>query len=281
MLEKIFNPKDIKHLTLDELDILASEIRKRIIEVLSTNGGHLASNLGIVELTLALHFVFNSPYDKFIFDVSHQAYTHKLLTGRNKDFDSLRQFKGLCGFSNPNESIHDHFYAGHAGTALSLGLGLIKNRDFFNKDEYVIPVIGDGTLSCGLVLEALNNISQDMKKFIVILNDNKMSISKNVGNIKNILSRLLSNPRSNKLYLEIQTLLEKIPNVGKGLAKQGQKFTQSIKNLVSPASFFEHFNLSYIGPIDGHNLKKLIDTFEATKKINKPVIIHDLTKIML
>ncbi|NGX28170.1 MAG: 1-deoxy-D-xylulose-5-phosphate synthase [Candidatus Anoxychlamydiales bacterium] len=277
MLDKIKSPKDIKNLTIDELDILSNEIRNRIIDVLSINGGHLSSNLGAVELTIALHFAFNSPYDKFIFDVSHQSYAHKLLTGRNKDFDTLRQFKGLCGFSNPKESIHDHFYSGHAGTALSLGLGLLKNRDFLNRDEYIVPIIGDATLTCGLALEALNNINGDMKKFIVILNDNKMSISKNVGNIKNILSRLLSNPTSNKLYLEIQTLLEKIPNVGKSLAKQGQKFTQSIKNLVSPASFFEHLNLSYIGPIDGHNIKKLIDTFEATKKIDKPVIIHVLT----
>ncbi|NGX62750.1 MAG: 1-deoxy-D-xylulose-5-phosphate synthase [Candidatus Anoxychlamydiales bacterium] len=277
MLNEITNPKDIKKLSIEELDILADEIRNRIIEVLSKNGGHLASNLGIVELTLALHFVFNSPYDKFIFDVSHQCYTHKLLTGRNKYFDTIRQFKGLCGFSNAKESIHDHFQLGHAGSALSLALGLSKNRDLLNRDEYVIPIIGDATLTNGLALEALNNIDETTKKFIVILNDNKMSISKNVGNIKNILSRFLSNPISNKMYSDIQNALEKIPNVGKFLANQGKKITGSIKNLVSPATFFEHLNLSYIGPIDGHNIKKMIDTFEKVKNLDRPIIIHVLT----
>jgi len=277
LLEKLKNPKDIKNLSFEELDLLSEEIRKRIIEVLSINGGHLASNLGIVELSIALHKVFDSPYDKFIFDVSHQSYTHKLLTGRNKSFDSLRQFRGLSGFSNPKESIHDHFYLGHAGTALSLALGMCKNRDFLNNDDHVIPIIGDASLTCGLTLEALNNIDKDLKKFIVILNDNEMAISENVGNIKNILSRLLSNPVSNKLYSEIQTFLSKIPSFGKLLAKQGQKVTESVKNLVSPAPFFEQLNLSYIGPIDGHNIKKLTDTFEAIKNNPRPVIVHVMT----
>jgi len=274
LLEKINTPKDIKNLSLKNLYFLSAEIRKRIIEVLSINGGHLASNLGIVELTIALHFVFDSPYDKFIFDVSHQTYTHKLLTGRNQKFDTLREFNGISGFSNPKESIHDHFHLGHAGTALSLGLGLCKNRDLLNRDEHIIPIIGDATLTCGLTLEALNNIDEKLTKFIVILNDNKMAISENVGNIKSILSRLLSNPISNKLYLDMQKLLLKIPNFGKLLAKQQKKLTESLKNLVSPASFFEQQNLSYIGPIDGHNIKKLIDTFVAIKNTNRPVIIH-------
>ena len=277
MLEKISNPKDIKNLSIEDLDILSQEIRERIIEVLSKNGGHLGSNLGAVELSMALHFVFDSPYDKFIFDVSHQSYTHKLLTGRNKLFDTLRQFKGLCGFSHFNESIHDHFHLGHAGSAISLALGLAKNRDLLNRDEHVIPIIGDATLTNGLALEALNNIDQDTKKLIIILNDNKMAISKNVGNIKNLLSRFFSNPRSNKIYSEFQTLLEKIPNIGKFLANQGKKLTQSVKNLVSPAIFFEHLNLSYIGPIDGHDIKKMIDTFEKVKNSDKPVIIHVIT----
>ncbi len=277
MLEKISNPKDIKKLSIEDLDLLSQEIRERIIEVLSKNGGHLGSNLGAVELSMALHFVFDSPYDKFIFDVSHQSYTHKLLTGRNKLFDTLRQFKGLCGFSHFNESIHDHFHLGHAGSALSLALGLAKNRDLLNRDEHVIPIIGDATLTNGLALEALNNIDQDTKKLIIILNDNKMAISKNVGNIKNLLSRFFSNPRSNKIYSELQTLLEKIPNIGKFLASQGKKITQSVKNLVSPAIFFEHLNLSYIGPIDGHDIKKMIDTFEKVKNSEKPVIIHVVT----
>ncbi len=277
MLKRIKNPKDIKNLSVQDLDLLSQEIRERIIEVLSKNGGHLASNLGTVELSIALHFVFDSPYDKFIFDVSHQSYTHKLLTGRNKKFDTLRQFKGLCGFTHFKESIHDHFSLGHAGSALALALGICKNRDLLNRDEHVIAIIGDATLTNGLALEALNNIERNTKKLIVILNDNKMSISKNVGNIKNILSRFFSNPRSNKIYLEIETILKKIPNIGEFLANQGKKLTQSIKNLVSPAIFFEHMNLSYIGPIDGHNIKKMVDTFEKVKNSDTPVLIHVLT----
>lgn len=274
LLEKITSPKDIKQLSVKKLNALSDEIRQRIIEVLSINGGHLASNLGTVELTIALHYVFDSPYDKLIFDVSHQSYTHKLLTGRNKSFDSLRQFKGISGFSNPKESIHDHFHLGHAGTAISLGLGLCINRDLLKREEHIIPIIGDGTLTCGLALEALNNIDEKLKKFIVILNDNKMAICENAGNIKSILSRLLSNPTSNKFYLDMQKFLLKIPNFGKLLAKQQKKITESIKNLVSPAPFFEEQNLSYIGPIDGHNISKLIHTFEAIKNTNRPVIVH-------
>ncbi len=278
LLNSITNPLVLKTLSFIELENLAKEIRHRIIEVLSINGGHLASNLGSVELTLALHRVFHSPDDKFIWDVSHQTYTHKLLTGRNSRFDKIRQYKGLCGFSHPKESPHDHFYAGHAGTALSLALGVAKNRDLTRRDEYIIPIIGDATLTCGLTLEALNNISRDLKKFIVILNDNAMSISKNVGAITHILSRLLSNPTSNKLYQEIDALVSKIPSYGATLSKQGHKITESLKNLVSPAPFFEQFHLSYIGPIDGHDIKKLVDVFEALKDSNWPVVVHVLTR---
>jgi len=278
LLANINKPQDIKHLSMSELYSLASEIRERIRQVLSVTGGHLASNFGAVELTLALHRVFQSPDDKFIFDVSHQTYVHKLLTGRNDRFDKIRQFKGLCGFSNPKESEHDHFYAGHAGTALSLGLGVAKNRDLTRRDEYVIPIIGDATLTCGTALEALNNIPKHLKKFIVILNDNNMSISQNVGAITKILSRFLSNPTTNKIYQEFDTIISKIPNYGKTLAKQGQKLTESLKNLVSPAAFFEQYGLSYIGPIDGHDIQKLIEVFEGVKDSAWPVIIHVLTK---
>lgn len=278
ILANINQPEDIKNLSTSELYRLASEIRERIRQVLSINGGHLASNFGAVELTLALHKVFKSPDDKFIFDVSHQTYVHKLLTGRNDRFDKIRQFKGLCGFSNPKESEHDHFYAGHAGTALSLALGVAKNRDLDSRDEYVIPIIGDATLTCGTALEALNNISKNLKKFIVILNDNNMSISENVGAITQILSRFLSNPTTNKIYQELDTIVSKIPSYGKTLAKQGHKITESLKNLVSPAAFFEQYGLSYIGPIDGHDIQKLIEVFEGVKNSSWPVIIHVLTK---
>ncbi|EFB41175.1 MULTISPECIES: 1-deoxy-D-xylulose-5-phosphate synthase [Parachlamydia] len=278
ILSKIQSPHDIKHLSLQELNSLASEVRQRIIEVLSINGGHLASNLGVVELTIALHAVFNSPDDKFIWDVSHQTYVHKLLTGRQENFHTIRQYKGLCGFSHPKESPYDHFHAGHAGTALSLGLGVAKSRDLLQKDDYVVPIIGDATLTCGMALEALNNISRDLKRFIVILNDNNMSISKNVGAITQILSRLLSNPTTNKLYQELDTIVSKIPSYGATLSKQGHKITESLKNLVSPAAFFEQYDLSYIGPIDGHDIKKLIDVFEGLKTSQWPVVVHILTK---
>jgi 1-deoxy-D-xylulose-5-phosphate synthase len=277
-LPTLRSPEDIKKLSFSELDQLAHEIRHRIIEVLSINGGHLASNLGAVELTIALHKVFNSPEDKFIWDVSHQTYTHKLLTGRNDRFHRIRQFNGLCGFSHPKESPHDHFHAGHAGTALSLALGVSKNRDLTKRNEFVVPIIGDATLTCGTALEALNNISRDLKRFIVILNDNAMSISKNVGAITHILSRLLSNPTTNKIYQELDTIVSKIPSYGAMLSKQGHKITESLKNLVSPAAFFEQYGLSYIGPIDGHDIKKLVDVLEGLKDSNWPVLIHVLTK---
>lgn len=277
ILNKIQSPEEIKDLSLQALTKLSAEIRQRIIEILSINGGHLASNLGCVELTLALHKVFNSPIDKFIWDVSHQTYTHKLITGRNKDFPTIRKYRGLSGFSHPKESPHDHFYAGHAGTALSLALGTAKSRDLSQKDEHVIPIIGDATLTCGMSLEALNNISKDLKKFIIVLNDNNMSISKNVGAITRILSRILSNPITNKLYHELDSFVSKIPSYGTTLAKQGQKITESLKNLVSPAAYFEQYGVSYIGPVDGHDLKKLIDTFEGIKNLDWPVVVHVLT----
>ena len=277
LLHEVQAPSDLKELKLEELQTLASEIRQKIIDTLAITGGHLASNLGIVELTIAMHKVFNSPFDKFIFDVSHQSYPHKLLTGRQNKFDRIRQFKGLCGFSHPKESPHDHFLAGHAGTALSLALGTAKNRDLLHRDEYILPILGDASLTCGLTLEALNNIPKELKKFIVILNDNNMSISKSVGTISNILSRFFSSPTSNKLYSEMQHLLAKIPNVGGFLAKQSGKVTESLKNLVSTAPFFEQFGLSYVGPIDGHDIGQLIDVLEALKNSPKPVLLHVLT----
>lgn len=270
-------PDDVKKLSITELESLALEIRQRIISVMAINGGHLASNLGSIELTLAMHHVFSSPTDKFIWDVSHQTYTHKLLTGRNKQFDKIRQYKGLCGFCSPKESEHDHFYSGHAGTALSLALGVAKNRDLAKRNEYILPVIGDATLTCGMSLEALNNIPKDLKKFIVILNDNAMSISKNVGAITQILSRMLSNPTTDKIYHEINSLVAKIPSYGEKLSRQGAKLTESLKNLFSPAAFFEQYGLSYIGPIDGHDVKRLIDVFQAIKNSDWPVILHVMT----
>ncbi len=278
-LETLDSPDALKKLSIHDLKELSQEVRDRLIRVLSVTGGHLASNLGSVELSIALHYVFHSPDDAFIFDVSHQTYTHKLLTGRNDErFDKIRHSEGLNGFAHPKESPHDHFYAGHAGTALSLALGMARSRDLSFQKNHVIPVIGDATLTCGLSLEALNNVSRDLSRFILILNDNEMSISKNVGGITNILSRLLSNPTTSKLTRELEHLVSKIPVYGNSLAKKGMKLTESIKNIVSSAPFFEQFGFSYIGPIDGHDVKKLVAVLQAVKDLPMPVIIHTLTK---
>jgi len=278
-LERISEPKDLRLLSLEELTQLAGEVRLRILEVLSVNGGHLASNLGSVELTIALHYAFSSPSDAFIFDVSHQTYTHKLLTGRNDErFDRIRQYKGLSGFAHPKESPHDHFFAGHAGTALSLALGMAQARDLMQEETHILPIIGDATLTCGLSLEALNNIRKELKRFVVVLNDNAMSISHNVGGVTNILSRLISNPTTSRWMHELDRLALKIPHYGAFFSKQGHKLKESIKNLVSSAPFFEQFGLSYIGPIDGHDLKKMIPLFLALRDLPMPVIVHLYTK---
>ncbi|MBJ7449598.1 MAG: 1-deoxy-D-xylulose-5-phosphate synthase [Parachlamydiales bacterium] len=278
LLSQINSPVDLKNLNVSDLKPLAEEMRKRIIDVMSVNGGHLASSLGSVELLIAMHRVFNAPQDKFIFDVGHQSYPHKLLTGRNESFDLVRKYRGLCGFTHPKESEYDHFHAGHAGTALSLGLGVATSRDLRGGDDYVLPVIGDATLTCGLALEAMNNIHRGLKKFIVVLNDNAMSISKNVGAITNILSRLLNSPMTNRFTQDLEQLVSKIPTYGNVLAKQGHKLAESIKNLVSPAPFFDEFGLAYIGPVDGHDIKQLINVFEALKDFDRPVLLHVLTK---
>ncbi len=254
---------------------LAKQIRKRIIDVMAKNGGHLASNLGVVELTIALHEVFDSPKDKLIFDTSHQTYAHKLLTGRSDRFDKIRKAGGLYGFAAPHESPHDHFYAGHGATSLSLALGCAKARDLTEGDEYVVPIIGDAMLTCGLAYEALDNIPKDLKRFIIILNDNEMSISNNVGAISEVLSQLLNRPQSNKFYHEAANFLRKIPTVGDKLALKGKKLKESLKTLSgSDAPFFEHFNLAYVGPIDGHDIEEMIKVFTAVKDLDKPVIIH-------
>ncbi len=277
LLKAIQSPEDLKKVPAEDLPRLAQEIRQTIIDVLSINGGHLASNLGIVEITLALHYIFSSPEDKFVWDVSHQTYVHKLLTGRQELFPRIRQFKGLCGFGNPKESPHDHFYAGHAGTALSLALGVAKTRDLDQDGFHVVPVLGDASLTCGLTLEALNNVSRNMKRFIVVLNDNNMSISHNVGAITNILSRLLSNPTSNRMYSEVEHLVAKLPGLGPALAKKGIKFKESLKNLVSTAPFFEQFGLAYVGPVDGHDIAKLLQVFGELKDVDQPTVVHVLT----
>lgn len=244
ILTNLTSPSDLKSLSIEELKILASEIRKLIIEVMSQNGGHLASNLGSVELTLALHYVFNSPVDKLIFDTSHQIYAHKIITGRKDLFPTIRKFNGLSGFASPTESIHDHFYAGHAGTGLSLALGVAKSRDLQKKEDYVIPILSDAPLACGLTLEALNHIPKDLKNFILVLNDNAMAISHGVGTIHNHILGKFTSPNRPKKETE---------------------------------TFFEQFQLEYLGPVDGHNLEDLILILQKAKEKNRPVIVHALT----
>lgn len=278
ILDGINGPEDLKSLSTQQLTQLALEIRQFIIDILAKKGGHLASNLGAVELTVALHKVFDSPNDKFIFDTGHQSYTNKILTGRREDFHTICQYKGLSGFSNPLESKHDHFHSGHAGNALSLALGVARNRDLRGDDYYVVAVIGDASLTCGVTLEALNNCARNLKKFVVILNDNAMAISKNVGAITRILSHLLSNPTTNKIFQEMEGFISKIPGYGNSLTRQAHKISESLKHLVSEASYFEQFGLSYIGPIDGHNIKSLLETLEGVRNSQWPVVVHVLTK---
>ena len=251
-LEQLSHPRDLKELSTSKLSKLADQIRLRIIDVLAKTGGHLSSNLGIVELTVALHKVFDSPTDKLIFDVGHQCYSHKMLTGRNSRFHTIRQTDGICGFTHPEESPHDHFYAGHAGNAFSLALGLAKNRDLNKKEHYILPILGDAALTCGLTLEAMNNVPQRLKKFIVVLNDNAMAIAENVGAVTNILGRLLKSPTTSHTK-------------------------ESLKNLMSTPPFFEQFGLKYVGPVDGHNIEKLVETFDSLKNQEIPTLVHVLT----
>nr|WP_213318582.1 1-deoxy-D-xylulose-5-phosphate synthase [Chlamydiifrater volucris] len=277
-LDVVQSPEHLRQLSPNDLPLLADEIRHKIISVLSKTGGHLSSNLGCVELSLAMHYVFNSPEDKFVFDVGHQCYTHKLITGRNDQrFCSIRKSEGLSGFSNPEESPHDLFYTGHAGNALSLALGLAETEKQQQTGNHVLCFIGDASLSCGLTMEALNNIPDNLENFIIILNDNKMSISENVGSTARILSKLLNHPTAGKLRDKLGKWLRKIPRCGCELEKRGRRVSISVKNLFCSAPFFEQFGLSYVGPVDGHNITKLVALLEAVKNQPFPVIIHAVT----
>jgi len=264
-LEKINNPFDLKKLKIDELKELSKEIRDLIIDTVSKNGGHLASNLGIVELTIALHYVFDFSKDKLIFDVSHQAYAHKILTGRKDSFHTLRQYGGISGYANPEESNYDVFVAGHSSTSLALALGFIKARELKNEDYNIVALIGDGALTAGEAYEGLNNIGHLGEKVLVILNDNGMSISKNVGAISRYLYKL----RTSKGYQSLKKIL------GKDFAR---KLKLAIKGLVLPNVLFEEFGFTYFGPIDGHDINELIDTLNRVKNIDSPVLLHVVTQ---
>ena len=278
LVESIESPADVKALTFEELASLAEEIRGKLIEVTSNNGGHLGPNLGVVELTLALHRVFDSPRDKFTFDVSHQGYVHKLLTGRNgRQFKNIRKTGGLSGFLCRAESPHDSYGAGHAGTGLSAALGMAAARDLRGSDEHVVAVIGDAGLTCGITMEALNNVVAHTKRLIIVLNDNEWSISRNVGAISKILNELITNPIYNRLDQDVKAFLQKLPG-GKSLIRIGRKAKKEAKDLIVPSSLFEKYGLRYLGPIDGNDLGTVTHYLEFCKSYNRPVVLHILTK---
>lgn len=277
LLETIRGPADVRRLAREQLPVLAQEIRQRIIDVTARNGGHIGPNLGVVELTLALHRVFETPKDRFVFDVAHQGYVHKLLTGRNGPaFDHIRQAGGLSGFLVRHESEHDSFGAGHAGTALSAALGMAVARDLRGGDEHVVAVCGDAAFTCGVTLEALNN-ALSAKRLVIILNDNEWSIDKNVGAIARYLNELITNPVYNRMHQDLEGFLKKVPG-GDSLIRLGSKAKKEAKDFIVPSSLFEKFGVRYLGPVDGHDLDTLHQYLEFCRKSEEPVILHVLTQ---
>lgn len=279
ILAKINNPKDLKKLNIKQKEELAIEIRKEVIDIVSKTGGHLASNLGVVELTIALHSVFNMPKDKIVWDVGHQTYVHKILTGRKNKMDTLRQLEGIAGFPKSKESEYDSFNTGHSSTSISAALGMAKARDILKKDNHVIAVIGDGALTGGMALEALNDAGSSKTRLIVVLNDNEMSISKNVGGISQFLTRV----RTKKFYKKsnnfIRKILEKIPGFGHFIIKLARRVKYSLKQLFIPNMFFEDLGFKYLGPVDGHDIERVEWILDLAKKEQEqPVLVHIITK---
>lgn len=277
LLEKLAFPNDLKELTEDEQYKLCDEIRDTIIEVVSNNGGHLSSNLGVVELTVALTNAFNLPSDTIVWDVGHQTYPYKILTGRYKDFFSIRKEDGITGFPCREESEYDILTSGHSSTSISAALGISEANHLQGKDDHVVAVIGDGALSGGLAYEGLNNAGRLHRNFIVILNDNEMSISKNVGSMARYLTQMRIRPRYINIKRSVESSLNKVPIIGRGLAKILRIIKDKIKKILYPSTLFEDFGFEYYGPIDGHDIKALTDTLNGAKLINKPVIIHVAT----
>ena len=278
ILSRVNYPEDLKKLNIEEKKKLAEEIRTKIINTVSNTGGHLASNLGVVELTMAIHSVFNSPVDKIIWDVGHQTYVHKILTGRKDRLDTLRQLDGIAGFPKACESDYDSFDTGHSSTSISVALGMARARDIKGENHKIITVIGDGALTGGMALEALNDAGSSLSNIIVILNDNEMSISKNVGGISMMLSKLRTKGVYVKGNLKGKKFINKIPFVGKKLIKVVQKAKRGIKQLVIPKMYFEDIGFRYLGPVDGHNLEKLEDILKICKEQDGPILLHVLTK---
>ncbi|NQU10996.1 1-deoxy-D-xylulose-5-phosphate synthase [bacterium] len=276
-LDLINSPADVKLLTLDQLNVLAQEIRDELIQVLSRTGGHLGPNLGVVELTIALHRVFDCPTDRFLWDVSHQIYVHKLLTGRRQAFAKIRQTDGPMGFAFRAESPYDCYGAGHAGTALSAALGMAAARDCRGSNENVVCIMGDAALTNGITFEALNNLAHTTKRLITILNDNEWSIARNVGAIASYLNRVVTHPSYQSAHKRMEHFVGRIPRVGHELLQVGHKVEEAVKGLLVPSLIFEEFGLRYLGPIDGHDTKLLVDTLEWAKHQDRPVLIHILT----
>jgi|MudIll2142460700_1097286.scaffolds.fasta_scaffold17978_2 1-deoxy-D-xylulose-5-phosphate synthase len=278
VLEKIDSPLDLKKLSMDELGVLADELRQVIIQTVSVNGGHLASSLGVIETTIALHYVFNTPKDKIIWDVGHQSYSHKILTGRKDRFSTIRKENGLSGFPKIEESEYDAFGTGHSSTSISAALGILEGRDKNKEDFKVIAVIGDGAMTGGLAFEGLNNAGHLKKDLIVILNDNEMSISPNVGALSAYMNRILTGEFYRKFKKETKSFLEGIPKVGGQVAKIAQKAEETIKGILLPGVLFEELGFDYVGPIDGHNTELLIETLKRIKSSTSPTLIHVITK---
>jgi 1-deoxy-D-xylulose-5-phosphate synthase len=281
LLDQINSPADIKKIDEKDLPTLAQEVREELISVLSEDnpssvGGHLGPNLGVVELTIALHRVFNTPKDKFVFDVSHQGYVHKLFTGRRERFKTMRQYNGLNGFLLRSESEHDCYGAGHAGTALSAALGMAVGRDKAGTDEHVIAIAGDAAFTCGISYEALNNVASSTKKFIVVLNDNEWSIARNVGAIAHYFNKITTHPTYTHLHEQAAHFVERL--AGRGAVQLAHKMEAGVKNLIVPSVLFEDLGLRYYGPIDGHDVQTLIRTFEFLKTQQEPVLLHILTQ---
>lgn len=274
----IKSPKFLKKMSVAEMDALAQDIRTFLIEQLSKTGGHLAPNLGVVELTIALHRIFNSPKDKLIWDVGHQSYVHKILTGRGGQFDRLRQYKGLCGFPKRSESKHDVWETGHSSTSLSAAMGMAAARDLKKQSFDIVAVIGDGALTGGMALEALNHIGHEKKDMIIVLNDNEMSIAPNVGALHNMLGRLRTAGKYNKVKEDLEFLMKKIPAFGGKIASVAERVKDRLKYMVVSGVFFEELGITYLGPVDGHNISALMENLTYAKKRKGPVLVHVLTQ---